>query len=175
MSCTKVWVSLSGLTLIAAVVAGGADAGDHERSGPPDATRIAWLDLRQAQRVSKETGKPILIVSGAKWCKHCRKLKETTLVKPGVVTFVNQNFVAVHLDTQRDRKITKGLLKVKKLPTTQVFDPDGKLLTQFTGYRDAKPFLAELKKSLQPDAAQQATRSQEDAPSEKGAHSEAKD
>lgn len=174
MICTNVRVSPSGLALIASILAGGAYARDDERSGTPDATRISWLDLRQAQRVSQETGKPILIVSGAKWRKHCRKLNGTTLVNPGVVKFVNRNFVAVHLDTDRDKKITK-ILKVKKFLTTQVFDSDGKLLTQFTGYKDAKPFLAELKKSLQPDAGQQASRTQEDAPSEKGEHSEARD
>jgi thioredoxin-like negative regulator of GroEL len=173
MNCTKVWVSLSGLTLIAFLLAGGAYARD-DGSGTREATRISWLELREAQRVSKETGKPILIVSGAKWCKHCRKLNETTLAKPGVAKFVNKNFIAVHLDTDRDKKITRGL-KVRKFPTTQVFDSDGKLLTQFTGYRDPKPFVAELKKSLQPDAAQQASRSQEGEPSEKGGHSEAKD
>jgi thiol-disulfide isomerase/thioredoxin len=71
--------------------------------------------------------KDLLIVS-ATWCKPCVKLK----------TFIDTNknnlkFKIEYLDIDQDIELVKKL-KVSKVPTSFIFDDDGKLQSKKIGY-----------------------------------------
>ncbi len=69
-----------------------------------------------------------LIIVGATWCSPCTQLKN----------FINNNkdqikFNIVQVDIDKDKE-TAQRLKVTKVPTSFIFDDDGKLLSKKIGY-----------------------------------------
>tara|TARA_B100000085_G_scaffold276463_1_gene295625 strand:- start:10 stop:318 length:309 start_codon:yes stop_codon:yes gene_type:complete len=69
-----------------------------------------------------------LVIVGATWCPACVKLKN----------FIDNNtsrikFDVLNVDIDKDRE-TADRLKVTKVPTSFIFDDDGKLLSKKIGY-----------------------------------------
>jgi thiol:disulfide interchange protein len=104
-------------------------------AGEPGSTRgIRWQpDLHTAHGVAVKEQKPILLVFGAEWCGFCKKLEQTTLMEPDLVKYINDTFVAVHLDADRDTRACE-ILEVSSLPCTVVLSADADLLEKFVGY-----------------------------------------
>lgn len=117
--------------LAAALACGAAHAAD-----PPVA--IAWQkDLKAAQRQAAATGKPMLLVFGADWCKFCKTYERETLGHPTMAGYVNREFVPVHLDFERDGEVAETL-KVEALPCTVVLSPEADLLGRIVGNQAPK-------------------------------------
>jgi uncharacterized protein YyaL (SSP411 family) len=101
-------------------------------SSPP--VIVAWQpDLPTAHRVSKQTGRPMLLVFGATWCGYCRKLEQETLGDPRMAAYVNAAFVPVRVDLDRDRKAAE-FLKVEAVPATIILSPGIELVARYDGY-----------------------------------------
>lgn len=110
---------------------------------------IAWFhDLYEAHKVSVSTGRPLLIVFGAEWCHYCRELDTKTLTNPPLASYISANFVPVHLDADRDKRVAE-ILKAKPIPCTVVLSPDAKLVARIFGYEEVRPYYGELEKSRQ--------------------------
>ena len=153
MNVARITITIGAIALFSTSAIANAHASDREnpsRERSPNSNgRVAWMkNLDQARRISVETGRPMLIVVGAKWCGFCHKLENTTLSDQAMVEYIHANFIPVHLDADRDRKAVRGL-KAKTLPATIVLSPDRKVLARLIGYRDAEDFHDELEKSLQ--------------------------
>jgi thioredoxin-related protein len=100
----------------------------------PAANPIQWQqDLRSAQRASRATGRPILIVFGGPRCMYCKKLEVETLGHPSLADYINSEFVPVHLDFDRDRRAAQ-ILEIKSLPTTVVLSSEADLLGTVEGF-----------------------------------------
>jgi thiol:disulfide interchange protein len=105
---------------------------------------ITWLhDLKEAQKVSSQTRKPMLVTFGASWCTFCKKMDETTLSEPKMVEFVTENFVPVHLDFDKNREVAK-ILEVETLPTMVVLSPQADLLGKIIGFKKSDELKDEL-------------------------------
>jgi thioredoxin-related protein len=116
---------------------------------PASGARIAWFhDLYEAHVRAVETGRPLMIVFGAEWCHYCREMDSTTLRNPDLAAYIMTNFIPVHLDTDRDKRVT-DILKAKPIPCTIVLSPDADLLGRIIGYQDPQPYFMELEKSRQ--------------------------
>jgi len=110
---------------------------------------IQWFhDLPSAHRASMATGRPMLIVFGASWCTYCRKLEAEVLAQPVLSKFINTNFIAVHLDFEKDRRIAQ-VLEVKSLPTSVILNPEADLLGTIEGYVKAREYAEVLKESIE--------------------------
>ena len=110
---------------------------------------IAWFhDLYEAHKVSASTGKPMLIVCGAGWCHYCRELDSKTLTNPQLAAYIESNFIPVHLDADRDKRVAE-ILKAKPIPCTVVLSPDANLVAKFLGYEEVQPYFAKLEKARQ--------------------------
>lgn len=137
--------SRTGLTVLALVAALGV-AG---RAEPTANSKVQWQpDLKTAHRIANERNQPILIVFGAEWCTYCHKLERDVLNTPATSAYINQNFVPVHLDLDKDKKAA-AILKVESLPCTVVISPKAELITKFNGYLDAEKFQRKLAQSQQ--------------------------
>lgn len=113
---------------------------------------VEWQhNLPAAHKIAVQSNRPILVVFGAPWCGYCRKLETETLGDAALVKIVNTDFVPVHLDYEKDRRIF-DLLEVKSLPTCIALSTQADILATMVGYMDK----AELRKKL--DAALQADR-----------------
>lgn len=110
---------------------------------------VHWQpDLKSAHKLAVAQGKPILLVFGAEWCTYCHKLEEKVIDQPEMAAYINANFVPVHLDADKEKRIVE-ILDIDSLPCTVVLSPGADLLGKFPGYADAKKYTANLTKSQQ--------------------------
>lgn len=110
---------------------------------------VAWFhDLYEAHKASASTGKPMLIVFGASWCHYCRELETKTLTNPQLASYIESNFIPVHLDKDHDKQVAE-ILKVKSIPCTVVLSPDANLVAKTLGYEEVQPYFAQLEKARQ--------------------------
>jgi uncharacterized protein YyaL (SSP411 family) len=63
----------------------------------------AWSDA--AFDESKATGKPVLLSISAAWCHWCHVMDETTYSDPTVISLINERFIPVRVDADRDPDI----------------------------------------------------------------------
>jgi uncharacterized protein YyaL (SSP411 family) len=76
-------------------------------------------------------GKLIFLDISATWCHWCHVLDRTSLSDPRVVRMLNEDFIAVRVDTDR-RPDINDRYNQGGWPTTAVLLPDGQLLTGAT-------------------------------------------
>lgn len=94
---------------------------------------VQWHhDLKAAHKVSVATGRPLLILFGASWCIHCREFERETLSDPTLVRYVNAQFVPVHLDLDKDKRVAQ-ILDVKSVPTSVILSPEADLMGSAVG------------------------------------------
>jgi uncharacterized protein YyaL (SSP411 family) len=100
------------------------------------AESIHWhSSLKAAHQVAVRENKPLLLVWGAEWCGFCKKLEGETLAHPALAKYINETFVAVHLDYDKDEKV-RDILEVERLPCTIVLTPQAEQLERFEGFHE---------------------------------------
>ena len=119
-------VALGALVLCSAVPVLAAD----EEKAPE---KITWLSYREAGNKSRDEGKPMMIHFTAQWCSWCRKMKKETYTDRGVIEFMEANFAASIVDTEKLPSIAQKY-NVTSLPTLWFIDANGKPLTAIPGY-----------------------------------------
>ena len=135
------------LSTVALVVAGALSGA--LAAGFPGLTRVQWHDdLQTAHRSAVSQDKPLLLVFGAEWCGYCKKLEQKTLGRRPMVDYVNQTFVPVHLDFDRDPQIAE-ILDVKSLPCTVILSPEADLLGRLEGYVEHDEYRQVLDRALE--------------------------
>jgi len=114
-------------------------------AGEPASSRgIHWQpDLHKAHEIAVKEQKPILLVFGAEWCGYCKKLEQTTLADRDMVRYINDTFVTVHLDADKDTRPCE-ILDVTSLPCTVVLSADADLLEKFVGYYEKGEYYRKL-------------------------------
>jgi thioredoxin-related protein len=107
------------------------------------ASGIQWLTYQEGLAHAEKSGKQILVFFTADWCKYCQVMKKETYSDPEVIAYVNEHFVPVMVDTQKERKLTADYY-VRGLPTTWFLTSDGERLSNLPSYVEAPLFLKVL-------------------------------
>jgi thioredoxin-related protein len=111
------------------------------------AAEEGWLvDFEEAKKLSKETGKPILMeFTGSDWCPPCKALHKAVLSQDVFKTEVPKSYILLKLDNPRDKSHQTDAEKkqypvlakkygVRGVPTVMLVDDEGKPFHQQVGF-----------------------------------------
>ncbi len=126
------------LLLIVSVSSAVAD--DQEKS---DLRSIPWVGYNEGLAQAQNFDKPVFIHFTAPWCKWCKKMKQETYTDPKVIRFMDENFVAVMVDTEKLPSLARKFA-VESLPTLWFLDAQGNGLTSIEGYVGSEKLLRVL-------------------------------
>lgn len=113
-------------------------------SGKAKPARINWSsDLEKAAEQAKAEGKPILVQFTADWCTFCHKMLDGTLSNEKIAKQVNECFIPVLLDADKNEQVVKAL-GVEVFPTTVVIAADLKSANRIVGYFQRTAFEDQL-------------------------------
>lgn len=109
---------------------------------------VQWRpDYNAARKEAQDKGLPVLLDFGTQSCFWCRKLDDTTFRDPKVVAVMNDRFIPIKIDAERDPALTSSL-RIAAFPTIVLAAPDGKILALTEGYQDAVRFHESLQRAL---------------------------
>jgi len=103
---------------------------DQSPFGSASSKQINWIDgkqLAQAQQLSKQTSKPIMLHFWNERCAPCLALEKSVFPNPSVVTAINSQFIAVKVNTLETPEIHRTY-GVTRWPWDVFIAPDGKKL-----------------------------------------------
>lgn len=107
-------------------------------------TAIGWKDYTPGMALAGKGNKPIFLYFHAPWCTYCTKLKQTTFKDKKVLAYLENNFVSIQVDTDKNKALSNEW-KVKGLPTLWFLEPDGTKINSIPGYLDAAQLFLVLK------------------------------
>ncbi|CAN5403707.1 hypothetical protein BH10PLA2_BH10PLA2_10990 [soil metagenome] len=106
---------------------------------PAAAQEINWRhDFNAARREAQESGKPMFLDVGTQACHWCQQLDVRTFRVPAVVRLINENFIPVRIDANRDPE-TAGRMGIHSYPTLVMLDPSGRMINKKEGFCEAGP------------------------------------
>src|SRR5262245_8719337 len=112
------------------------------------AQEVQWRrDYSSARLEAEKKGLPLVLDFGTENCTYCKLLDRTTFLDPGVVKTMNEKFIPLKVDAERDPVLTQRC-NVQLYPTLVLAAPDGKILGRVEGYRDAPRFHEDLQRAL---------------------------
>ena len=94
---------------------------------------ITWMGFNEAQAKGRDFDKPVFVHFTAPWCKWCKKMQRETYTDPKVIRFMDENYFAVMVDTEKLPSLA-GKYQVESLPTLWFLDSRGKALTNIQGF-----------------------------------------
>jgi thiol:disulfide interchange protein len=67
--------------------------------------KITWhKNLKDAFRLAKQQGKPLMVEFMAEWCPSCKMMEDSTFISPAVIEKADR-FVAVRIDVDRQKDV----------------------------------------------------------------------
>ena len=98
-----------------------------------NAQQIVWLnDYKEATKIAKDSGKPILLDFTASWCKPCRKMDVEFWTRTEVIE-ISKDFVCVKVDYDHDTTLVDKY-GVRAIPTVVMTDSWGLGLNFHRGF-----------------------------------------
>ena len=101
---------------------------------PPVFTKSNYT-MESAQRVEKESKKPLLVMATASWCAPCQQLKRGALLDSELVGLIEEKTLPVYLDVDKNQSAA-GELSVTTIPTLYLIR-DGKVVSKIGGVQSA--------------------------------------
>jgi thioredoxin-related protein len=142
---------LSMSLIIAIVIIGAAGMGgylyktqDTSKAAEKAVDPIEWHSYEEGVRLGKTTGKKIYIFFKANWCTYCDKMEKETFQKPLVASYLNENFIPVKVDIDRERKIASQFY-VSGVPTSSFLSNTGEKISNLPGFIPLDTFLPVLR------------------------------
>jgi len=113
-------------------------------STPEKAAKINWTSYEKGMGMAENQGKKIFLYFHADWCTYCKKMELTTFKDKGIIEYLNENYIAITVDSDKKQKIASRF-GVRGLPTTWFLKSDSGKLSSMPGYIDSKRLLTILK------------------------------
>ncbi len=108
---------------------------------------IKWYAYNEGMTLGKNEKKSVFLHFYADWCYYCKKMAKETFQDPSVVSFLNENLVAIKVDVEKEKKIASSY-GVRALPTTWILEEKGDKIGPMLGYIPSGKFILMLKRIL---------------------------
>lgn len=108
------------------------------------AETIKWYSYDEGMSLGKSQHKKIFINFFAEWCGYCVKMDKSTFVDPEIVSYLNKNFIAIKVDSDRQSAVASRY-KVRGLPSSWFVSDNGEQIGNYPGYIPADNLLPILK------------------------------
>jgi len=109
---------------------------------------VSWrYDYNSARKEAAEKNRPLLLDFGTEHCFWCAKLDSTTFKDPEIARVLNQQFIPLKVDAEKNPLLTQTL-QVQSFPTLVLAAPDGKILGTLEGYMPAERLQGSLQQTL---------------------------
>ena len=105
---------------------------------------INWRSYEEGMRVSKIEKKKIFLHFYADWCVFCGKMAKETFQDPTVISYLNNNFIPVRVDTDREPG-TAMQYGVTGLPSSWFLTKMGEAIGSVPGFVPPDSLLSMLK------------------------------
>lgn len=112
------------------------------------AQEIQWrYEYLSARREATSKNKPLIIDFGTQNCFFCKKLDMETFRDPSVARLMNENFICLKIDAEREAVLAQQL-NIERYPTIVMASPEGKILANLEGFMVASRFQDNLQRVL---------------------------
>lgn len=119
------------------VLSGVATEAAQKQSG-------SWLkDFAQAEQLSRETGRPLLVHFYADWCGPCRLMEQQILGQQDVLGKLGRDVIAVKVNTDHHKDLVTRF-NIESLPSDVYVSPQGKVLASYVGSPGKAGWLARM-------------------------------
>ena len=108
------------------------------------ADSINWRTYDEGMALGKTKKKKVFLHFYANWCFYCRKMAKETFKDPSVVSYLNQNFISIRVDSDKHRR-TASVYGVRALPSTWFLTEKGEKIGNLPGYLPPGRLLQVLK------------------------------
>jgi thioredoxin-like negative regulator of GroEL len=116
--------------------------------GSAAAEEVNWRsNYNSARKEAQDKNRPLILDFGTENCVWCDKLDASTFKDPAVVALMNEQFIPLKIDAQKNPQLVEAL-SIQSYPTLVLAAPDGKILDTIEGFRDAAKFQEHLQKAL---------------------------
>ncbi|MEP4595862.1 MAG: thioredoxin family protein [Cyclobacteriaceae bacterium] len=98
---------------------------------------------------SKKEGKPIFIDAYTTWCRPCIQMDRNVFTLDKVADYYNENFINVKMNAEKGEGVeVNKKFEIRGYPTYLFLDSNGELISRFSGYTEAEPFIDYAKEAL---------------------------
>jgi len=101
---------------------------------------INWYKYDKGLSLGNNKGKIVYIHFSASWCRYCVMMDEKTFKKPSVIEQLNENYISVKVDCDREKKAALEY-SVRGLPDNIFISEKGKILYRRPGYISPEDFM----------------------------------
>lgn len=84
---------------------------------PSGFAQLKSYSFEEAEQLSKENPKPIVVFIHTSWCKYCKMMENSSFKNPEVVMLLNSKFYFVSFDTETKNTINFHNYNFKFKPT----------------------------------------------------------
>jgi thioredoxin-related protein len=94
---------------------------------------IHWYDYEEGTALMQREGKKGYLNFYAEWCKYCKLMDEQTFSNQAVVAYLNRNFVAMKVNSDKDAKRAADF-GVQGLPSNWFLRASGERISNRPGF-----------------------------------------
>ena len=114
-------------------------------------TNFRPISFDEALKAAKQENKLVFIDFYTDWCGPCKKMAKEVFPQKMVGNFMNEKFVNLKFNAEKEGKELAARYKVSAYPTFVILDTEGKVVGELKGSMDGQTFIQKLNGKLNPD------------------------